>query len=60
MPRSFEYMTDDPKSTGLCDYCDDVPCSSHPVHGCIMCEGRYCEDAYENYLDQCGEDDEDE
>ena len=61
MPKSFEYMVDDPTSTGLCDYCDDIPCSSHPAFGCVFCEGSHCEDAYNRYVEQCEEeDDEDE
>lgn len=60
MPKSFEFMVDDPISTSLCDYCEIKSCSSHPIHGCILCEGRYCENAYDRYVKQCEEDDDDE
>ena len=56
MPKKFEDMDED-----LCHYCP-IPKEAQGVH-CyggepIMCEGMHCNEAYENYLEECKEEDE--
>lgn len=49
-PKTIEEL-----DTDLCQYCP-LPTESQGVH-CygglpVMCEGSYCSEAYENYLDE--------
>lgn len=52
-PLSFEEMC---SSENICDYCINTnygenKCVVTPS-GPIMCEGRWCDDAYETYLEE--------
>lgn len=41
--KSFEELCD---TGGICEYCQ------YPSHGLYLCEGRFCDEQYEAYLDK--------
>lgn len=49
-PKTIEEL-----DTDICDYCP-LPDEAKGVHnygnGPVMCEGRYCPEAYDNYLEE--------
>lgn len=47
---TFEQMTDDPDANGLCSHCS-IPAFVLTPNGPSMCEGRCCDDAYAEYLE---------
>lgn len=53
MLKTFQEMCDDET---ICNYCYPTDYGEHKFvsypGGCYMCEGRWCEDAYEDYLEQ--------
>ena len=52
MLKTFEEMCDDET---ICDYCSATDYgehkSCHTPNGYYMCEGMWCKDAYEDYLE---------
>jgi hypothetical protein len=63
MPKSYEEITDsDPES--LCKYCLQTDRGEHAFsqtpNGYWACEGRWCKDAYETYLEEYEEEDKNE
>lgn len=48
MLKTFEEMQDDET---ICDYCRAKPGVFCTPNGYISCEGSYCSEAYERYLD---------
>lgn len=50
-PHTFQYMAENAvDGSGLCDYCDYIPFTSHPTLGGVFCEGMGCKKAYHLYL----------
>ena len=52
--KTFEEMCDD---ESICEYCSATDYGEHKSYGTpngqVFCEGAWCKEAYEAYLDEC-------